>query len=159
MNSIFPFFKWVNNTGISKAISDSIWLFPAIEAVHIVALALLFGAALALYLRVLGVMLRTIPTPRLARELAPWTFCSLMVILISGVLLFSAEAVKLFHSEPFKLKVELLILAIIFHYTLGRKVLSVEDGRISPLLSKAVAVIGIVLWLSVGFAGRAIGFF
>jgi hypothetical protein len=82
-----------------------------------------------------------------------------MVILVSGILLFTAEATKSFYSVPFKIKIELLILAIVFHYTLGRKVTLVEEGRISPLVSKAVAVIGIALWLSVGFAGRAIGFF
>ena len=156
---IFPFFKWVNSTWVSKAINDSNWLFPAIEAVHIVALALLFGAALALYLRVLGVMLRGIPTPRLARELAPWTLCSLILILVSGALLFIAEAVKSFYSTPFKIKIELLVLAIVFHYTVGRKIVQMDEGRVSPAFSKAAAVVGIALWLSVGFAGRAIGFF
>jgi hypothetical protein len=159
MNSLFPFFKWVNGTWLSKVINDSNWLFAAIEAVHIVALALLFGAALALYLRLMGVMLRNVPIPKLARELAPWTFCSLIVILTSGVLLFTAEAVKSFHSEPFRLKIELLALAIVFHYTVGRKVSLLEEGRVSPRLSKATALAGIVLWFSVGFAGRAIGFF
>jgi hypothetical protein len=159
MNFLLPFFRWAGNTWISKTINDSIWLFPAIEAVHIVALALLFGAALVLNLRLLGVMLRTVPVPRLARELAPWTFCSLIVILTSGVLLFASEGVKTFHSVPFRIKIVLLIAAIVFHYTVGRKVSLTEEGRVHPLYSKATGIVGIALWFGVGFAGRAIAFF
>ena len=159
MNFLFPFFKWANSTWISKVINDSAWLFPAIEAVHIVALALLFGAALVLNLRLLGVMLRSVPSPRLARELAPWTLCSLIVILTSGALLFATEALKSFYSVPFRIKMILLISAIVFHYTVGRKVALTEEGRIAPAFSKATGIVGIVLWLSVGFAGRAIAFF
>jgi hypothetical protein len=159
MNSVFPFFKWVGSTWISKVINDSNWLFPAIEAIHIVALALLFGAALVLNLRLLGVMLRNVPVSRLARELAPWTLCSLIVILISGALLFASEAVKSFYSVPFRVKIVLLIVAILFHYTVGRKVSLTEEVQFSSLFSKATGIVGIILWLSVGFAGRAIAFF
>jgi hypothetical protein len=159
MNSLLPLLNWIGRTSISKTINDSNWLFPAIEAVHIVALALLFGAALILNLRLLGVMLRNVPVPKLARELGPWTFCSLIVILISGVLLFSSEAVKSYYSVPFRIKMVLLIGAIVFHYTIGRKVALTEEGRIAPLFSKATGVVGIALWLGVGFAGRAIAFF
>ena len=159
MNSLFPFFKWVGDTWISKVINDSNWLFPAIEAVHIVALALLFGSALVLYLRVLGLMLRNVAIPRLEQELAPWMLSGLIVILTSGVLLFAAEAVKSFYSVPFRIKMVLLAAAIVFHYTIGRKVALRDEGRVHPLLSKSTAVAGIALWLSVGFAGRAIGFF
>lgn len=159
MNSLFPFFKWVGGTSISKIINDSNWLFPAIEAVHIVALALLFGAALVLNLRLLGVMLRNVSVAKLARELAPWTFCSLIVILISGALLFASEAVKSFYSVPFRVKMVLLLAAIVFHYTVGRKVSFMAEDRVSPLFSKGTAIVGIALWLSVGFAGRAIAFF
>jgi len=159
MNFVFPFFKWVGSTSISKVINDSNWLFPAIEAVHIVALALLFGAALVLNLRLLGVMLRGVPVSRLARELAPWTFCSLIAILASGALLFASEAVKSFYSVPFRVKIVLLLFAIVFHYTVGRKVSLMEEDRVTPLFGKVTAIVGIVLWLSVGFAGRAIAFF
>jgi hypothetical protein len=74
MNSIFPFFKWVNDTWLSKVINDSKWLFPAIEGVHIAALALLFGTIIILNLRLMGVIMRDRPLVRLSRELEPWSF-------------------------------------------------------------------------------------
>jgi len=159
MNSIYPFFKWANGTWLSKVINDSNWLFPAIEGVHIVALALLFGAVIVLNLRMLGLMMRGRSLPKLARELEPWTLCSLVVILVTGALLFVAEAVKIFHSEPFWVKMTLLLSAIVFHYAVSWRLMLQEDIRLHPVLTKAAAVIGIVLWVGVGFAGRAIGFF
>lgn len=159
MNSIYPFFRWVDSTRVNQWINDSLWLFPAIEAVHIVALAVLIGAVLMLNLRVLGVALKAVPVPRLARELAPWTLVSLILILISGALLFASEAVRSFHSNPFRIKMVFLAAAIVFHYTASRKLTLMDEGRIHPIVSKLAAVVGIFLWVAVGFAGRAIGFF
>ena len=159
MNSIYPFIKWADETWVHKVINDSKWLFPAIEGVHIVALALLFGAVIVLNLRLLGVVMRQRPATELVRELAPWTLCSLVVILTTGVLLFLSEATKSFHSTPFRIKIVLLVSAIVFHYTVSRRIMTREDVTPHPLVAKTAAVLGIGLWISVGFAGRAIGFF
>ena len=159
MNSIFPFFKWLNDTSLSKVINDSKWLFPAIEGVHIAALALLFGTILVVNLRLMGVIMRDRPLLRLSRELEPWTLCSLVVILITGVLLFISEAIRSFHSGPFRIKIVLLVSAVLFHYTISRRLLHQEERQLSPALRKFAGVFAIALWMSVGFAGRAIGFF
>lgn len=159
MNSIFPFFKWANETWLNKVINDSSWLFPAIEGVHIVALALLFGTVIVLNLRLLGTMMGQRPASQLSRELEPWTLCSLIIILATGALLFVAEAVKTFYSTPFRIKIVLLASAIVFHYTVSKRLLNREEGRRNGVFTKTAAVVGIALWVGVGFAGRAIGFF
>jgi hypothetical protein len=159
MKTLYPFFKWANNTWVGQTISDSIWLFPAIEGVHIVALALLFGAILVLNLRLMGVLMRNRSLPQLSRELEMWTLTSLIVILVSGAMLFASEAVKTFNSSPFRLKMVLLFAAIVFHYTISRRLMRKEETELSPVLGKVAGSIAIVLWMGVGFAGRAIGFF
>jgi hypothetical protein len=159
MNSIYPFFKWVNNTWVGQTINDSKWLFPAIEGIHIVALALLFGAVIVLNLRLSGLLMRNRSLPKLAEELAPWTLCSLVVILVTGALLFASTAIRSFHSGPFRIKIVLLVAAIAFHYTISGRLAQREDSLLPSLPRKAAGVTAIVLWVSVGFAGRAIGFF
>lgn len=159
MKTLFPFFKWANNTWVGHTISDSVWLFPAIEGVHIVALALLLGAILVLNLRLMGVMMRDRSLPQLFRELETWTLTSLIVILVSGAMLFASEAVKTFYSAPFRLKIVLLVTAIVFHYTISRRLMRKEDSDLRPALGKVAGSIAIILWVGVGFAGRAIGFF
>src|SRR5207247_774021 len=115
MHFLLPFFKWVDALPISAAIRNTNWMFPAIEAVHIVALTILFGAILMLDLRLFGVTLRTKPVRQLASELQPFTLVSLVIILISGFLLFASEAIKCYTSAPFQVKISFLFAAIIFH--------------------------------------------
>jgi hypothetical protein len=158
MPSLLPIFRWFDTTWLNSLINDSNWLFPAIEAVHIVALAMLLGGILILNLRLLGVVLSGRPTQRVKRELAPWIHTSLVIILVTGVMLFSSEAVRSYFSGPFRIKMLLLAGAILFHFTVQRGLIRADD-RISPLWGKASAAISLVLWFGVGFAGRAIGFF
>ena len=159
MKTLFPFFKWANNTWLGHTVSDSIWLFPAIEGVHIVALALLLGAILVLNLRLMGVLMRERSLPQLFRELETWTLSSLIVILVTGAMLFASEAVKTFYSYSFRIKIVLLLTAIVFHYTISRRLMRKPESELSPLLGKVAGSVAILLWVSVGFAGRAIGFF
>src|SRR5262245_33896940 len=114
MHYLLPSFKWFDKSWIGTFIADSRWLFPAIEAVHIVALCLLFGALLMLNLRLLGLSLTEKPVRQLARELAPWVFCSLVIILVTGVLLFSSEALNSYQSVPVQVKMLFLFAAMIF---------------------------------------------
>ena len=159
MKLIYPFFKWANNTWLATMINDSTWIFPALEGVHILALALLLGAIFVLNLRLMGVVMPGRSLPRLARELQPWTLCSLIIILVTGAMLFASEAMKSFSSTPFRLKMVLLFTALVFHYTITRRLTLKDEHQLPPMLVKAAAVIAITLWVSVGFAGRAIGFF
>jgi hypothetical protein len=155
MHSLLPIFKWFDASAMGAWVRDSRWIFPAIEAVHIVALALLFGALLVLNLRLLGLSLTYKPVARLARELAPWIFVSLVIILSSGILLFASEAMKAYASVPFQVKMLFLFAAIIFHYTLYRRATRSDQADIWGKLS---AIVSIVLWLGVGIGGRGIGF-
>ena len=158
MHSLLPIFKWFDASAMGAWVRDSRWIFPAIEAVHIVALALLFGALLILNLRLLGLTLTYKPVTRLARELAPWIFVSLVIILASGTLLFASEAMKAYASVPFQVKMLFLFAAMIFHYTVYGWLTRRPDSALSPAWSKLAAIVSILLWLGVGLGGRGIGF-
>src|SRR5215470_755002 len=101
MHYLLPIFKWFGSSWVGAIISGSNWLFPAVEAVHIVALAVLCGAIIMLNLRLFGITLRQKAMAELAEELAPWTFCSLVIIVLTGVMLFSSEAMKAYTNVPF----------------------------------------------------------
>jgi hypothetical protein len=158
MHYLLPIFKWFETSSIGNWIADSSWLFPAIEAVHIVALTLLFGAILMLNLRLFGLILTNKPVAQLAKHLAPWVLCSLVIILLSGLMLFSSEAMKSYSSVPFQVKMLFLFAAIIFHYTIHSRLTKAREGRIQPVWNKLAAILSIALWLGVGIGGRAIGF-
>jgi hypothetical protein len=83
---------------------------------------------------------------------------SLAIMLVSGLLLFTSEATKLYYHEAFWVKMTSLLLASLFTFTVLRKVALADQGRVRPAWSKAVALISLLLWTGVGIGGRWIGF-
>jgi hypothetical protein len=146
--TFLPFFEWCEATSLGQAIRDSLWLFPVIEATHLVAFAVLGGTILLVELRVLGMVMRSQPAARLAEDTRPWQRGSLALALATGSLLFLSEPIKLYYSQPFWVKIACLGLAILFQFGLRARFL---EARLAALVSLA-------LWSGVAWGGRWIGF-
>jgi hypothetical protein len=156
--SLLSVFQWLENTGIGSAIRASPWLFPVIEALHLVGLAFIGGAVLIVDLRLLGLGLKDQPVARLARAAQPWMTGSLVLMLATGFLLFLSEAVKCYTSFAFWVKMTSLALAILFAYSIRRRVATAEPPRVGPIWSAVVGATSILLWAGVAWGGRWIGF-
>jgi hypothetical protein len=154
---LLPFFQWCEASFIGQTIRESLWLFPVIEAVHLLALAALGGAALIVDLRLLGWGLRQ-PIRVIARDAQRWLYVSLAVMLTTGTSLFLSEAIKCYYNPSFWVKMTVLPVAILFTITVKRHVTRKEDQEISPATAKLVALTSIALWLVTAAAGRWIGF-
>jgi hypothetical protein len=155
---VHAFCTWCSNSFFGHGVRDSVWLFPSIEIVHLLALGVLGGTILIINLRLLGIRFRNERVSELARELQPWMTGSLVTMLVSGFFLFSSEAEKLYGNWAFRAKMASLALAILFTFSLYRKVTLSEERQISPVWDKVAALVSIVLWAAVGLAGRAIGY-
>lgn len=158
MFSTFPFFKWCDEIWIARAIRSSVVAFPVIETFHLFALTLLFGALIFLTLRLCGLIMKHQPVSRVAQDLAPWIFGSLLTMLFTGFLLFASEALRCYGSLPFWFKMGFLFSAITFHYTVVRRITKSDKAELMPVKAKLVAVINLMLWISIGLGGRAIAF-
>jgi hypothetical protein len=156
--SVLSFFTWCENSPLGEAIRASNWLFPVIESFHLLGLAVIGGAVLVVDLRLLGFGLARQPVAQLWRDTRPWLLGSLTVMLISGLLLFTSEATKLYYHEAFWVKMASLLLSILFTFTVARPVALASPSRVKPLWGRAVALISIILWSGVGVGGRWIGF-
>ena len=157
--SLRPFFEWSYSSAVAVWIRDSTWVFAWLEVFHLLGMTVLLGTVLVLSLRLAGLAMQHQPVARLAGEMSPWTSAGLALTIATGSLMFASEAMKCFESEPFRLKMVFLFLAIIFHFTLYRKVSRTNEDHFRPVLGKLAAGIALVLWFGVGAAGRAIAFF
>jgi hypothetical protein len=151
--SLLNLFQWLGQTSLGVFLQQSTWAFAVVEIVHLIALAGLGGAILLVDLKLLGIGFRSQPATRLARELSPVLWASLILIVASGLLLLVAEPLKCYYNPAFRLKMLFLFAAVSFYFTLHRRVLDARAGA-----SKPAAVLSLVLWLGVGLSGRAIGF-
>jgi len=155
---LLPLVQWCEGSALGSAIRTSPWAFAVIESVHLLALSAMGGAVLVVDLRLLGFGWRTQPLKQIARDAFPWMVGSLVVMLVTGFGLFLSEATKCYYSTPFWVKMTSLLLAMIFTFTIRRRVTQAEEGRANPLVYKLVALVSLALWFGVGASGRWIGF-
>jgi hypothetical protein len=143
----------------SRSINESSWIFPVVQAFHLVALGFLAGALLIVDLRLLGSGFSQQPIARVARDTRPWLLWSLVAMVVTGVPQFMSLATKEYESPYFRWKMLFLLLALIHTFTIRRYVAYSPDGRFGGAVGKVVALVSIALWTSVAINGRLIGFF
>lgn len=156
--SVLEFFEWLQYSPLLIAMRSSPWLFAVIASVHLMGLAVVGGAVLALDLRLLGLGLTRQPVAYVARETERWLLGSLAVMLLTGVLQFMCfAATKYYYLTSFWVKITVLSLALLFTFTVRRRVALADEARMRPLWNRVVAVASLGLWTTVGIAGRLIG--
>ena len=154
---MLPYFEWCEATWLGQLVRDSVWLFPAIEAVHLLGLSLLGGSLLILDLRLLGAGLRNQPIALIARGARPWLVTGVCLMIATGLLLFLSEAVKCYHSPSFRVKMSTLPFALLFTFAV-RQPRASREGLVTSVESRLLATVSLLLWFTVAAAGRWIGF-
>ena len=154
---LLPFFSWCEATWLGQLVRDSLWLFPVIEAVHLLGLCLLGGSLLMLDLRLLGLGLRHQSIAEIARGARPWLVASVAVMLSTGTLLFLSDAVKCYHNPSFWVKITTLPFALLFTFAVRQR-MATRGTLVTSWRSRLLATVSLALWFTVAAAGRWIGF-
>src|ERR1700689_715865 len=104
--SFLGFCQWIEQSPLGGGVRNSLLIFPVIESIHILGIVLLAFTASMVDLRLLGTgLLRRRPLAEVSRQLLPWAWCAIAVMLITGVLLFASEAAsKCYESRAFYVK-------------------------------------------------------
>jgi hypothetical protein len=159
---MLEFCQWLDQTAVGSTIRQSLWLFPAIETVHLLGMAALVGTITVLDLRLLGWTMPQRRVSEVVARLLPWTWLGFGVQVVTGALLFSSEAVKIYGNPAFRLKMLFLLLAgiqaLIFQTVVSRKLPAWDDRPASPVMARITGMISILLWIAIVTAGRFIGF-
>jgi hypothetical protein len=159
---MLQFCQWLDQTSVGTAIRQSLWLFPAIETIHLLGMAALMGTITVLDLRLLGWAARQQPVHKLAARTIPLAWLGFAVQVVTGTLLFSSEAVKIYGNPAFRLKMLLLLLAgaqaFVFQVFVSGRLLAWDNRPSMPFLAKAVGLTSLLLWVGIVTAGRFIGF-
>jgi hypothetical protein len=144
----------------------SLWLYPAVETLHIVGFAILVGAAFALDLRLLG-RLRALPVAETVRGLTRVARWSLLLVVPSGLILFATDATSLAANPAFRIKLVLLVAAglnaALFHRLVFREGAFLQnrgppEPTPIPAAARVVGLLSILLWFSVIAFGRLIAY-
>ena len=152
---------WLESTFLAEHIRQSLWLYPALEIVHITGITILVGAAFMFDVRLLGFS-KNLPVSALSLYLLPWSQRGLWLIIPSGVMLFITNAKTLGYDPTFWLKMLLIVIAagnvLIFHRFIYVSANSdVTSGRV-PVAAKFSALVSILVWIAVIACGRLLAY-
>jgi hypothetical protein len=159
--TLFEFCRWLEHTSIATAIAESDWLFPAIEAVHVIALTTVVGSIAMVDLRLLSLLLRNVEPARLIESTLPVTWVAFGFTVASGLLLFGSAATHYLENVPFRYKLLLIGLAgvnmLVFHFVTGARPAVWKVGG-TPLGARIAGAASLLLWTGVVVLGRWIAF-
>jgi len=160
--SLLAFCEWLAATQGSIALHESLYMYPLVESVHVLALCLFVGLAVILDLRLLGKLLRDVPVSQVIARLLPWTVGGFVVMVITGTLLFYAIPIRTYQSVWFRAKVIFLILAGInvfyFHTRVETSIALWDTAVITPKAARRAGLFSLVLWGCIIVAGRFIAY-
>ena len=148
-------FAALENLSFIAALRDSWLAYPLVNALHIIGVALLFGAIVPLDLRLAGWRRDAAAIGGLSRLLLPVAMFGFALAACAGLLLFATDARAYAASPLFQAKIVLIGLALGNAWALRR-----VDWRRQPRPRVALAgAASLILWLAVIVLGRLIGYF
>lgn len=169
---LHDFFDWLQNgwgaaefgdgTSFSTRLEGSLNFWGLLEGTHLLTLMLFFGTILLVDLRLLGVSFRQLPVSTVHRRLLPLTITAMIIMLVTGVVLFLAKPEVYWHNLMFRTKMVLLIVAMInigvFHYVIEKSSAEWDTAPKTPPKAKISAIISLTSWILIMACGRFIAY-
>src|SRR6185437_1866405 len=124
--SLFTICQWIQESSIGTGIRESTYVFPLVEATHVLGLAVSVGAIAIVDLRLIGATMTDEPVTDVIEQLQPLTIAGFVTMFLSGALLFWSEAARLYPSYSYRTKFVFIFLlginALLFHKTIYKTV-------------------------------------
>lgn len=159
---LITFAEWLGSQPSSQALIGSFYMWNWIESTHVLTLMVFLGMLFMIDLRMLGLMMTNVPATKINDRLNIPMFIGFAIMVITGLLLFYANAVHETQSIWFRIKVVLLIAAGVnawlFHKALKNSANSWEHDAIPPKRIRTGAALSLVLWTLVIIMGRLMAY-
>ena len=135
---------------IENPLNESLLSFPILECIHIVAFAFSVGTVAIVDFRLMGVCMKNQSPADLWEDTWQWTLYGLIVVIVSGLLLFSSDPDNYYLNYAFLVKMVFLGVAIVYNYTAVRKAVAAprSSGK-----SRTVGTVSLALWAMVAIGG------
>ena len=162
LHSLDAFCAWLAATPLSQTIQTTEWVVPAVQTVHIIAVAAVMSSVLMIDLRLIGLGSRDQPIAAVAARFLPFIWWPLPVLLLSGATLIIAEPARSLQNPVFLLKMTLLAVAaaitLLCQLPLRKDATFWEQSAARRGLARLIALLSLPLWVAIVFAGRWIAY-
>jgi hypothetical protein len=154
---LFGLVQQINDSGLSEWLRTSLKAMPIVNALHVMSIATVFGTIFIVDLRLLGYPNARRSFGRLHHELVRWTWGAFALAAVSGVLLFMVNAVTYYRNTAFWLKMAVINM-LVFERVTAKSAATWDQGVLPPPSARLAGALSLLLWISVIFLGRWIGF-
>ena len=156
------FAAWLGGTPLSAFLENQAWAVPTIQVTHILSISVVMAAVAILNLRVLGVIERGQSLGTLTRRFVPPSIVAILVLAVTGLLMIAAEPNRAIFRYVFWAKMSLIAVALVLSAAMLAALKSsgvwTQPRGAAPAPIKALAVLGLILWLAIIVTGRWIGY-
>lgn len=159
--SLNAFCVWLEQTPLSQAIQATNWVVPTVQSIHILAIAMVAASALMIDLRLIGVFGADQPLKTISSRFLPFVWWPLLVLFITGAIMIIGEPPRSLKNPAFQLKMALLIGALIVTgvFQIMLRTSPAFAGASRSGAGVTLAVVSMLLWASIIFAGRWIAYY
>jgi putative copper export protein len=147
----------VDANAFVKTMREIAWVGAMINVMHLVALAVFFGALLIVDLRLLGTGLTREPLAEVADQARPWLIGGFVGLVLTGIPQLALQPLKEYYSDLFNMKMQIMLVAIVFTFIVRARITHADEAGLGPFLPKLVAVASIGLWLAEANPARLSG--
>ena len=153
---------WLSQTSVNSFLRDQLGLLAALQAIHIMAVAMVGSSVLMIDLRLLGVAERSQTVAQVAHRFVPWLWGGLVVLALTAIPLIVAEPQRDLTNWTFQLKMAMIALGIAitigFVRSLRHATHPSGDSRNPNAVTHVLAIFTLVLFVAIAVAGRWIGY-
>lgn len=156
---MYEFWYGIENWPGFVAFNESLFAYPVVQGVHVLALGFAVGLLALADLRLVGVLLTNQSERAVVGSLRPWFIGGFGVVFTTGVLLFLAQATRFYDKPLFWFKLSLIAFAGLnaLWFELGSRRAVHEDT--APPSAKVAGLLSLVFWLGVVALGRLLAYF
>lgn len=140
-----PWVKSIGDGWPASLIKSTGWLFPIIQSAHLLGLATVGGCVILLNLRLMGVGVTSESATTIERNTRPWLWGAIILLVITGLLMGTVIAQKLYARPAFLVKMLSLAAALILSLGVTSSIARNEGSVSMP--AKIMAVIALAIWL------------
>ena len=134
----------------TNPLNNNEWAFPLTECIHIASMALSIGTIALIDLRLLAPAALAQKPSQLLKDTELLTLAGLFLVITSGIVIWTTDPDMYFHNDAFLFKMGLLVAAILYNYTVHRWAAKRDPQGMG---GKAVAMVSLLLWIGLPFAG------
>jgi len=161
-DEVARFSDWLSLTPVSMFLQTVEWIIPMVQSVHILAIAVVMSSVIMVDLRLLGLTGRGQTLTSLSRRFLPWVWWSLLALLITGVVLITAEPRRDLLNPVFLAKMALLVAAMIvtvgFQAAVRRNLEAWDAAPERRRGAWILATASLLLWTAIVGCGRWIAY-